>query len=269
MVKTNASFCCGDIAQPSAWVEKEGKSADRPPERKRDSAAVSYLTQTLRGQCPVSCAESARRLWAHHCATRCDSSEHNSRHVPFRSHSWWCGIHCLAACWWRRLRFCRVIEDARHERCWAGWARPSAAIVPTSPTQTRPQQQTQKKDLPLRATSSCVMVRHFRAIPPHAVQHFHRGEPRRTLNASFISAECSSCQHQLQEEHQAALQHVRRAFVCLQTRKEKKSCAREETKKTAAEVQERRREKKEGSQSSRWHGSPKCGNSQYACRNKK
>ncbi|ESS55134.1 hypothetical protein TCDM_13412 [Trypanosoma cruzi Dm28c] len=78
------------------------------------------------------------------------------------------------------------------------------------------------------------MVRHFRTIPPHAVQHFHRGEPRRILNVFFffISAECSSCQHRVHEKHQAALQHVRRAAVCLQSRKaKKKSHAREETKK--------------------------------------
>ncbi|RNC46680.1 hypothetical protein TcCL_NonESM03420 [Trypanosoma cruzi] len=45
-------------------------------------------TQTLRGQCPVSCADSARGFWARRCATRCDPSERNSRSVPFRSHSW-------------------------------------------------------------------------------------------------------------------------------------------------------------------------------------
>ncbi|ESS63248.1 hypothetical protein TCDM_08992 [Trypanosoma cruzi Dm28c] len=43
------------------------------------------------------------------------------------------GFRCLAACHWRRLRCCSVIEDARQERCWDGRARPSAARRPARP----------------------------------------------------------------------------------------------------------------------------------------
>ncbi|RNE97030.1 hypothetical protein TcG_12749 [Trypanosoma cruzi] len=119
-------------SHPPEW-EKEGKSGVRPHGGKRDSTAVSYLTQTLRGQCPVSCADSAMRLWARHFATRIAPSKRNIRRVPSGRTRGGGGIRCLAACCWRRLRRCGVIEDARQERCWAGRAMRSAARHPARP----------------------------------------------------------------------------------------------------------------------------------------
>ncbi|ESS61827.1 hypothetical protein TCDM_10545 [Trypanosoma cruzi Dm28c] len=269
------------------------------------------MTQTLRGQCPVSCANPARRLWARHCATRIVPSERNSRRVPFQSHSWrW--RHPLP----RRVLLASVTMLQSDRRCptravlrWVGNAlrgetpsatpdrrahaipstllpsfgnrtaastlspkkhtlksviayfpreqsdshtlRPSCRLVRRGRAHTHSSRQKTKRSLPLRATSSCVMVRHFRTIPPHAVQHFHRRrEPRRILNVFFffISAECSSCQHRVHEKHQAALQHVRRAAVCLQTRKAKKRAThvkKQKKKRSGGAGQTKRKERRQ------------------------
>ncbi|RNC33383.1 hypothetical protein TcCL_Unassigned03931 [Trypanosoma cruzi] len=76
------------------------------------------MTQTLRGQCPVSCAESARRFWARHCATRRVPSERNSRHVLFRSHSWR---------WWHPLPRCVLLASTTMLRCDRGC--PARAVL--------------------------------------------------------------------------------------------------------------------------------------------
>ncbi|ESS55011.1 hypothetical protein TCDM_13545 [Trypanosoma cruzi Dm28c] len=132
-------------SHPPGW-EKEETQASVRLEGGRDSTAVSSTTPP-HIQCPVSCADPAMRFWARHCATRCAPSKRNISRVPFSRTRGGGGIRCLAAWWWRRLRCCSVIKDARQKRCCVGWARPSAAIVPTSPTRPRPhpQQQTRKK----------------------------------------------------------------------------------------------------------------------------
>ncbi|RNC41035.1 hypothetical protein TcCL_NonESM09440 [Trypanosoma cruzi] len=229
--ESNCLVVVSSRSHPPGW-EKEGKSGVLPHGTRRDSTAVSSMTQTLRVHCPVSCADTAKRFWARHCATRCDPSERNIRRVLFRSHSWR---------WWHPLPRCVLLASVTMLRCDRGC--PAGAVLgrvgntlrgetpsatpdrgahalpstplPSSGNRTAastlsPKQHTRKsvvayfpreqsddhtlrpscrqvrrgrthssrhkkRYLTLRATSSCVMVRHFRAIPPHVVQHFHRG----------------------------------------------------------------------------------------------
>ncbi|RNC41649.1 hypothetical protein TcCL_NonESM08765 [Trypanosoma cruzi] len=229
--ESNCLVVVSSRSHPPGW-EKEGKSGVLPHGTRRDSTAVSSMTQTLRVHCPVSCADTAKRFWARHCATRSAPSERNSRRVLFRSHSWR---------WWHPLPRCVLLASVTMLRCDRGC--PAGAVLgragkalrgetpsatpdrgahafPSTPLPSfgnrtaastlSPKQHTRKsvvaysrenratatrcghradksdaaaptptvadkkRDLTLRATSSCVMVRHFRAIPPHAVQHFHR-----------------------------------------------------------------------------------------------
>ncbi|EKF31523.1 hypothetical protein MOQ_004640 [Trypanosoma cruzi marinkellei] len=93
-----------------------GTSGVRPPEG-RNSTAMSPTTQTLRVQCPVSCADSARSFWTRRGATQIAPSEHNSRRVPFRPHSWQ---------WWHPLPRCvllasiTMLQNVRKKGCPAG-----------------------------------------------------------------------------------------------------------------------------------------------------